>query len=160
VTGFFNSGARDAASDGFTWDVRLTLGSRLPLGLEVAYLGSVQGMKLAGLDSNALLVGNGGEAALRVQLPTGMFRPYLTGGIGWTHYSIQDTALVPGLRRSDNIGTVPVGVGLAIGNVNGFTFDLRAVGRIAFDDNLLDNLQTGSSSLNSWGVTARLGGEF
>src|SRR3954463_880533 len=26
VAGFFTSGARDAAKDGFTWDVRLTLG--------------------------------------------------------------------------------------------------------------------------------------
>jgi hypothetical protein len=162
VGGFFNSGARDAASDGFTWDVRLTLGTRIPVGLDLAYLGSVQGMNLPGLDSDALLVGNGGEAALRIQLPRGMVRPYLTGGVGFTHYSVQDTTLVSGLRSGDTIGTIPVGVGVAVGNVNGFTFDLRAVGRIAFDDDLLDDVRPngGSDSLNSWGVTARLGGEF
>jgi hypothetical protein len=162
VGGFFNSGARDAASDGFTWDVRLTLGTRIPVGLDLAYVGSVQGMNLPGLDSDALLVGNGAEAALRIQLPHGMVRPYLTGGVGWTHYSVQDTTLVAGLRPSDTIGTVPVGVGVAVGKVNGFTLDVRAVGRIAFDDDLLDNVTPngGSNSLNSWGFTARLGGEF
>jgi hypothetical protein len=162
VGGFFNTGARDAASDGFTWDVRLTLGTRIPVGLDLAYLGSVQGMNIPGLDSDAILVGNGAEAALRVQLPYGMVRPYLTGGVGWTHYSVQDTGLVAGLRPSDTIGTIPIGVGVAVGRVNGFTFDVRAVGRIAFDDDLLDNLTPngGSDSLNSWGITARLGGEF
>src|SRR5262245_52546335 len=28
VAGFFNAGARDAVRDGFTWDVRFTLGTR------------------------------------------------------------------------------------------------------------------------------------
>src|SRR4051794_5979540 len=162
VAGFFNSGARDAANDGFTWDVRLTLGTRIPVGLDLAYLGSVQELTVAGLDSDALLIGNGAEAALRVQLPSGLFRPYLTGGIGWTHYSIHDSNLTAGLPRGDTIGTVPIGVGLAIGKPNSITFDLRAVGRIAFADDLFDPLARtgGSSSLNSWGVTARLGGEL
>jgi len=159
VGGFFTGGARDAASDGFTWDVRLTLGTRIPVGLDVAYVGSVQEMKLAGLDTDALLVGNGAEAAVRLQYPRGMVRPFISGGLGWTHYSVDRTDLVAGLSGGDSIGTVPLAVGIAVGHVNGLTFDLRATSRIAFDDDLLDQV-SGGSSLSSWAFTARLGAEF
>jgi hypothetical protein len=164
VTGFVENGARNAVDTGGTWDVRLTLGTRVPIGLDLAYVGSAQGMNVAGLDTDAVLIGNGAEAALRLQYPKGFVRPYLFGGIGWTHLSIQRTdAFITGVLRSDDEGVVPFGLGVAFGNVNGVTFDLRATGKAAFDDELLSGLQTASGqdfNMSTWAVTARIGGEF
>jgi hypothetical protein len=99
-----------------------------------------------------------------VQWPKGMFRPYAFGGIGWTHYSVQrsETAGTTAFA-SDDIGTVPFGVGIALGQVNGLLFDLRGTGRYAFDDDFLAAATAGSGEnarLHSWAVTARLGAEF
>jgi hypothetical protein len=163
VTGFVGSGARASADPGFTWDARLTLGTRTIIGLDLAYLGATQGLDIKGLDTDALLLSNGGEADLRLQVPKGIARPYLFGGIGWTHYKVTRTQLGgTGLAGGDTVGTVPFGIGLAIGRPNGIVFDLRATGRVTFDEQLLNGVaQTqGSTNLNSWGVVARVGGEF
>jgi hypothetical protein len=164
VTGFTEQGARNAADTGGMWEVRLTFGTRLPLGVDVAYVGSAQSLNIAGLSSNAVALGNGGEADLRLQWPKGMFRPFAFGGIGWTHYSItRSSTFGTAVLEADNIGTVPFGAGIAIGKVDGLLFELRGTGRYAFDDQLFEGVYAGtgqSSRLHSWAVTARLGAEF
>jgi hypothetical protein len=164
VTGFTEKGSRNAADTGAMWEARLTFGTRLPVGLDLAYVGSAQTLNVAGLSSNASAVGNGGEADLRLQWPKGMFRPFAFGGIGWTHYSIARSSTTgTAILNGDDVGTVPFGAGIAIGKVNGLTFELRGTGRYAFDDQLFDNVYAGtgqSSRLHSWAVTARLGAEW
>ncbi len=164
VTGFTEQGARNSADTGGMWEARLTFGTRLPVGLDLAYVGSAQNLNVAGLSSNASMIGNGGEADLRLQWPKGMFRPFAFGGIGWTHYSIAKSSTVgTAVLDGDDIGTVPFGAGIAIGKVNGLTFELRGTGRYAFDDQLLEGVYAGtgqSARLHSWAVTARLGAEW
>jgi hypothetical protein len=67
------------------------------------------------------------------------------------------------LRGSDNILTVPFGAGLAARVARGLLLDLRATGRAAFYDNLMDGVYANTAEdarLHSWNVGGRLGWEF
>jgi hypothetical protein len=68
VEGFTNNTMRDATNDGGGWNVRLALGTRSMIGAEVAYIGSEQSIDALGLDTSALLVGNGAEANVRFNI--------------------------------------------------------------------------------------------
>jgi hypothetical protein len=164
VIGFVHKQSRDIADTGGSWEARVTVGTRLPVGLDLAYVGSAQTLNFAGLDSDAYALGNGGEAALRLQYPKGMFRPFLFGGIGWTHYSVERSSVLgTPLLKSDDVGQIPSGLGIAIGNPNGVMFELRGTYRFAFDSDLFRGVEatTGKNAgLSSWNVTARLGAEF
>jgi outer membrane protein OmpA-like peptidoglycan-associated protein len=162
VVGFNDKTSRSLADTGGSWDVRLTLGTRLPLGLDVAYVGSAQSLTATGFSSNAYILGNGAEADLRLQWPKGMLRPFVFGGVGWTHYSVERSTVVgTGLtRRTDDIGTVPLGLGLAVGMPMGVMFEVRLTERLAFDDQLFRTSGPTDTGMDSWNGTARLGAEF
>jgi outer membrane protein OmpA-like peptidoglycan-associated protein len=166
VVGFVDEDTRDVTDPGGSWEARVTVGTRLPVALELAYIGSAQNLEVAGFDEDAILLGNGAEATLRLQIPISIVTPYVFGGIGWTRYDItrNDDALTAALiPDSDNVGTVPFGLGLALGNLGGFILDLRGTGRATFNDDLLNAAvaTTGNSAqLHSWNVTLRLGAEF
>jgi outer membrane protein OmpA-like peptidoglycan-associated protein len=164
VTDFWYNRARSFTDAGVTWDARLTVGTRLPVGLDLAYVGSSQNINLAGFSTDAYLLGQGVEAALRVQYPRGWVRPYAFGGVGWRQLSLKrQNVFGTGFNDYDNQGTVPFGVGVAVGQVNGIMFDLHGTGRVMFDDDLLRNVlqsQGDHAATNNWDVTARIGGEF
>ena len=80
----------------------MTFGSRSPIAIEAAYVGSAQGINALGLDTDALLVGQGAEGNLRLNLTTRRVQPYLFGGIGWTRYN---------LERSSHVDVQREGVG-------------------------------------------------
>jgi len=164
VTDFWYNRARSFTDAGVTWDARLTIGTRLPVGLDLAYVGSSQNINLAGFSTDAYLLGQGVEAALRLQYPRGWVRPYAFGGVGWRQLSIKrQNVFGTGFNDYDNQGTVPFGVGVAVGQVNGIMFDLHGTGRVMFDDDLLRNVLQGQgdhAATNNWDVTARIGGEF
>jgi outer membrane protein OmpA-like peptidoglycan-associated protein len=160
VIGFNDKLARTLADTGGSWEFRLTLGTRLPIGLDLAYVGSSQDLTVPGLSSNAFLLGNGAEADLRLQWPGTMVRPFVFGGVGWTHYDVQRATATGGLRDSDNVGMVPVGVGLALGLPNGPVLEIRATERFAFDDDLFRGMGATDNGLDNWNVTGRIGAEF
>jgi hypothetical protein len=166
VTNFISETTRDATNVGGYWDVRAVLGTRTYAALELAYVGNAQDIEAVGLDPNAYLMGNGAEGALRLQMPfmsqDVMMAPFAFAGIGWMHYSVVNddfnTSLV---RGSDDIGTVPLGAGFAVG-YRGFIADARFTYRQAFDD---DNLfpvisESGEADLQSWAVGMMVGAEF
>ena len=163
VTGFFDEETRSLTDPGGSWEVRAAIGTRMFVGIEAAYLGSAQNLETIGLESDALLVGNGVEGALRLQIPTGVVRPYLFGGIGWTHYELTQSAVgASGINSNDDVGTFPFGVGVAF-VTRGFVLDVRGTARPTFDDGMLDSAVAGigkEAQLHNWGVTARLGAEF
>jgi outer membrane protein OmpA-like peptidoglycan-associated protein len=164
VIGFSDSQARDLAHTGGSWDARVIFGTRLPLALELAYVGSAQGIDAAGISSSSMLVGNGGEGNLRVQLPTFYVRPYIFGGLGWTHYQLVNTNGNNSLiATSDDLLTVPLGLGVTGRAPFGGTADLRGTFRLAYRETLMDGYYAGTgerADLHTWGVTARLGWEF
>jgi hypothetical protein len=164
VIDFTQERARAVSDVGASWEVRLTLGSRLWVGLDLAYVGSAQGLDIAGIDSDAYLLGNGVEGAMRVQYPYGVVRPYIFGGVGWQHLSVQRASVQGvGILDNDDEGVIPFGVGLALGRVSGFIFDVQGTGRLTFEDQLLERYAAPSGEnahMHTWNVSARLGGEF
>jgi outer membrane protein OmpA-like peptidoglycan-associated protein len=165
ITGFTDDEARDLTSDvGGSWDVRVILGARLPVALELAYIGSATSLEVAGIESDSTVVGNGLESVLRVQAPLKLLRPYLLAGVGWTNYQLSNEgANVGQLADSDNLMTFPLGVGLTVRVPFGMTVDVRSMLRLAYGSDLMNGVyeNTGAEAhLHTWGVDARLGWEF
>jgi hypothetical protein len=161
VMNFTGGTARAMTGVGGSWNVRLGIGTRSIIGAELAYLGSAQSISAAGLDPDAVLLGNGAEAVLRLNAPIpmqyggGVVEPFILGGIGWNHYSVvNDDFNTSMVKENDSVGMVPLGAGLAA-SYAGFVADARFTYRLAFDEALI-----GSSKLHSWALTANVGREF
>jgi hypothetical protein len=165
ATGFVDDGARAFTDTGGAWQARVSAGTRLPVALEGTYVGSAQGMKALGLNTNAVLLGNGAEGTVRINFTSARIQPYIFGGAGWINYQVTNTSITTtDLNKSDNIFEVPFGVGLAGRLGAGFVLDIRGTGRAAFNDTLFDRVaataNAGSSSMSSWNATAQVGYEF
>jgi hypothetical protein len=166
ATNFTQPDAVGATGTGGYWDARLGIGTRSIIGAEVAYVGSSRDIQALGLNSDAFLVGNGVEGIARLNVPitTGnvLIEPYTFGGVGWQRLNIvSSSANTSSFDSEDDIMTVPLGVGFAVG-WGGLTLDLRGTYRQALGSNLLGT-QTSSfdnTSLNSWGAGGALGFEF
>jgi outer membrane protein OmpA-like peptidoglycan-associated protein len=164
ATGFVENGARNTTDIGSEWNARLTFGSRSYLAVEAAYIGSIQGINALGLSTDARLLGNGAEGTLRINFTRARIQPYVFGGAGWTHYQLNNTPTVTtDIRRTDDIGTVPLGGGISARVGRGFLIDVRGGYKYTFNEDLLNTAMaaTGQNSrLDSWNVGGRLGWEF
>ncbi|HUS66153.1 MAG TPA: OmpA family protein [Kofleriaceae bacterium] len=172
VVGFVDQDARDITDTGGEWEARLTLGTRSPIAIEAAYVGSAQGIDALGVDSNAMLVGSAIEGDARLNLTTSAVQPYIFGGIGFTHYEVANTNRnTSSINDEEDMGHVPVGAGLGF-QTAGLLIDVRGTFRAAFDDDLLDQPVDGDepdlipdqgdakAELDTWNVGARVGWEF
>jgi hypothetical protein len=161
AVGFIDSSVRNNINTGGAWDARLTFGSRLPIAIEGAYVGSVQGVTALGLATNANLVGNGVEGDLRLNFTSYKVQPYIFGGAGWTNYQIRNSALnTSDISTSDNVGTVPLGAGISLRPAKVFLIDVRGTYRAVFNDTMLDRVTNTSNSMQNWNVAGRIGFEF
>ena len=161
VVGFIDEGARDIAKTGGSWDARLMFGSRLPIAVEGAYVGSAQSIDALGLSSNSFLVGNGIEGTLRVNLMRARIQPYLFGGAGWTHYQLTNTSTnTSSVLGQDDVGTIPLGAGITGRIGSAFILDVRATYRATFNDDLMRATAASNNSMQSWNASARIGFEF
>jgi hypothetical protein len=166
VTNFTGSSARDVTNVGGYWDVRSVFGTRSFVGGEVAYVGSARGISTSSVFSNGTsLMGHGGEATLRLQVPmassTGVLvEPFAFGGVGFSHYYLRNPS-IGAVTTSDDVGTIPVGVGLAAG-YRGFMVDARFTYRPTFnsDDTFFGTGAVNNGGLQSWTAGVSLGYEF
>ena len=162
--GFIDQTARDATQTGASWDARMTFGSRLPIALEAAYIGSAQNIEALGLNTNSLLLGNGAEGTLRINLTRARVQPYLFGGVGWTHYQLTNSQTnTSSLLAKDDVGTVPLGVGLSARLGSFFILDIRGTYRATFGGDMFQGLALGtdnSNAMQSWNAAGRVGVEF
>jgi hypothetical protein len=159
--GFIDQNSRAASGTGASWEARLMFGSRLPIAVETAYVGSVQGIDALGLSTDAFLVGNGVEGTLRVNLIRARVQPYLFAGAGWTHYQLTNTNTnTSSLLARDDVGTVPMGAGITARVVGGLIFDVRGTYRATFNDDLLRTTGANSNSMQTWNFGGRIGFEF
>jgi len=167
VSGFTDNSARDATRDGGGWDVRATIGTRVPLGGEVSYLGSSQSIDALGLEDDARLVGNGLQANLRVNLTTrSAVQPFFIAGVAWRHYDLTniDTNMSD-VSDHDNVAEFPLGAGVAY-HYRGLVVDARGEYRPTVGAEMIPSLVQDSvtndneAALHRWGVTANLGYEF
>jgi hypothetical protein len=163
VTDFTGANARSNTNTGGSWDIRAVFGTRQVVALEAAYVGSARGLSTASVaaNNNVNLIGNGLEANLRLNAPflQGMtlIEPFLFVGAGWSHYYLNNS-LTDFTAASDNVGTVPMGAGLAVG-YRGFLAEARFTYRPVYDDQVFFT-NSGSSGLDNWNAGLMIGYEF
>lgn len=162
VSNYARESIRDITGVSGTWEARLTYGTRSIIGGELSYVGGMRSMAAAGLANDASLLNNGVEAAVRVNLPfelRGMLlEPFVFAGVGYSHYNLRNAANAStSIANSDNVGTIPLGLGFAFG-WKGLFAEARAAYRPTFDDNELVKID--KSDLQSWALGANLGFEF
>jgi hypothetical protein len=164
VTGFIDKQSRAFTDPGGSWEARASVGTRLPLALEAAYVGSAQNITALGLSDNAKLIGNGAEATARFNFTKRAIQPYIFAGVGWEHYTLDNTgANTSSLRDTDDVLTVPGGVGISFRLASSLLLDLRGTARATFSDDLMNGpyASTGQDArLHNWNAGARLGWEF
>jgi hypothetical protein len=162
--GFIDEAARNATQTGAAWDARLMFGSRMPIALEGAYVGSIQNIEALGLGGSSLLLGNGVEGTLRVNLTRARVQPYLFGGIGWTRYQLTNAQTnTSSLLDSDDVGTVPLGGGLSARLGPGFILDIRGTYRATFGGDMFQGVALNtntSNAMQTWSASGRVGFEF
>jgi hypothetical protein len=171
--GFTNDALRGTTDVGGEWGVRLTFGTRSPIAVEASYIGSAQTIDALGLDSSAILVGNGVQAALRLNTTIDFpVQPFIFAGAAWRRYDLTNTDFnTSDLSDSDNVFEIPLGVGIA-GKFQGLMLDLRGEFRPTLDNDLLPEIAGADdeplsdvgndnfSAMHRWGVNASVGYEF
>jgi hypothetical protein len=162
VSDFVGTTMRDTTGTGGDWNVRLTLGTRSFIAGEVSYIGSAQSISALGLENNADLIGNGAQAALRLNgtVDYGV-QPFAFGGAAWRHYSLHESGPnLSDVRNSADALEVPLGIGLA-GYISGVMLEARGEYRFGWTDHDIVPTVTGESpKMDRWDVTGNIGYEF
>jgi len=172
LTGFTDRTLRATTSPvGGLWSARGVFGTRVPLALELAYVGTVHQIDSQLGPQSATLLGTTIEAAFRYNpFPRSPLMPYVFAGVGWQRYSIDDSAFKvsdTGIARSDDLLVLPFGGGLAY-RTGSIIADLRGTFRAARDQNLVletpaDSLHTGNGAfapMHTWDASMNVGYEF
>jgi hypothetical protein len=161
VDDFVESDFRDLTDTGGSWNVRAAYGTNSYVAVEGSYIGSAQGIDTFGLDTDAILVGNGAQAALRLNVTRDYpAQPFVYGGLAWRHYSLTNTDFnTSDVSDSDDVLEIPVGLGIA-GKFYGFTVDARGEYRFATDDDLVITADDNFDGMDRWGVMANIGYEM
>ncbi|MBX3155050.1 MAG: outer membrane beta-barrel protein [Deltaproteobacteria bacterium] len=166
ITGFTSQAMRDIVSNdvGGQWDARVTIGTHIPIALDLQYQGTAQSLQtLSGFD-NGTLIGTALEGMARWNiLPHFSFNPYIFGGLGWQNYNVTNrnfSRAATGLASSDNSLSIPLGAGLSWRDGSGLVADLRGTFRFAADQDLLLEPNGSQADLWTWGVSAQIGWEF
>lgn len=167
VSGFTSRAMRDTVSSDVSglWDFRLSVGTHVPIGVDLTYVGSAGNVRTLTGEDNGTLIGTTAEAAVRWNVaPHANFNPYLFAGVGWQRYDVRNMAFATsdtGLSDHDSFMEVPVGLGLSFRNPSGFTADLRGTFRAAVTDaTLVTDLNGNDATLNTWEASGALGWEF
>ena len=170
IDDFVSEGLRARTSLGGSWNIRATLGTHSVVGGEASYIGSAQSIDALGLDDDAILVGNGAQAALRLNgtfnLPV---QPFIFGGAAWRRYDLTNADFnTSAVRDSDDVLEIPVGLGIA-GKWSGLVLDVRGEFRPTLDNDLIPTFGPDNdedignddfAAMHRWGVNASIGYEF
>lgn len=165
VAGFTDQHVRDAVESNVSgmWEARAIVGTHIPLGLEVAYIGSTVDIQPLGTTQTGTLVGTGVEGALRWNtLPHYAWNPYLFAGLGWQRYDVRDVNFSlsdTGVADRDNLTVFPLGGGLAYRDA-GIMVDVRGTIRPATNADLVTETNGDTAKMHTWDVSAQLGYEF
>jgi len=157
VEGFTDSG--DTGTDtGGNWNVRASIGTKQLFGFEASYIGSAQAIEAIGLDTDAYLVGNGLQGALRMNLITGYGIDFFAlGGLAWRHYDLSNESFnTSDVQDTDDVLEVPLGGGMQW-VYEGFLLDARAEYRFTSYGDLFANDVNTNDNMDRWGVNANIG---
>jgi hypothetical protein len=165
VADYSFSSMRAATEVGAAWDARLTFGTRSLLAFEAGYAGTYNKMESPVEGASAVapyIVNNSVDTDLRVNLLPFRFQPYVFGGVGYNHASVNNLADNPGMaarfRASDDNLLVPAGGGFAVYLGRHATVDARATYRAIFE-NRLDRFNPNARA-DQWVVNGRVGVAF
>jgi hypothetical protein len=166
VEDFTDDTLRRATSTGGGWDVRVTAGTKSPIGFEGSYIGSAQSIDAIGLDSSTYLVGNGLDGKVRVNLGKWSVTPFAFGGVGWRHYSLSgDSFNTSAVHNSDDVLEIPMGAGLQY-EFRGLLLDARGEFRYATANDLMPSagaigtFSNNRADMHRWGAQANIGYAF
>lgn len=166
VADFRGDDIDDLTDVGGSWDARLAFGTRLPVGFEAAYVGTAQDIQALGLDDDAVLVSNGAEGLVRLNIaPFAGVSPFVVGGLSYLRYSVaNDSFNNSAVKDEDDVVAVPLGAGIsaALGD-SGVLLDARFTYRMTFDEELLIPTTANANpdqGLSNWAISARIGYEF
>lgn len=162
VADFTQEDMRDTSGTAGIWGVRAAFGTRYPVAIEAAYMGSAQSIDAIGLDTSAVLLGSALEADARLNiLPDEDFTPYAFVGAAWRRYDLTNADTnTSSVEDEDNLLEVPMGLGVAY-RYSGLMADARAEFRAATNEDLLPETDgDGAVAMHTWGVSARIGYEF
>lgn len=166
LSGFTDAAMRDVVSNdtGGLWDLRATIGTHTPIGLDISYLGTASSLQtLSGAD-NGTLIGTTVEGAIRYNiLPHFDWNPYVFAGVGWQRYNVTDAQFAQsdtGLEDSDDLVEYPMGAGIAYRDLSGLVLDLHGTFRAAGDSTLLTEQTGDNAKLHTWEASAAIGYEF
>jgi len=171
VGGFTDKQMRSTTADvGGLWDLRVALGSHLPLALEVGYMGSATNINGLPTGNKGRLIGTTFEGDLRFNiLPHMPFTPYVFAGMGWQRYDVNNTHVSladTGVADHDNLMVFPMGVGMAY-RIAGFVADVRGTFRYTTDNALVLSVPGVTQPtpddfvpMHSWEASAAVGYEF
>ena len=159
---FTDNNMRSMTGGAGYWSARIVGGMRRLVGTEAAYIGNARNIDALGLNSNAHLISNGAEGALRLNIPIvsanqmSLVEPFGFVGLGWSHYSISNTNInTSNVASTDDIMTMPFGAGLAFGYGG-----LMADARFTYRKTYYNDLVTGGGNLDTWGVGGQIGFGF
>ncbi len=168
VIGFTEKTMRDLTTSavGGLWDLRVTLGSHTPLGLDIGYVGSAANINTLTGAHTGTLVGTTVEGAVRFNvLPHDTWNPYGFVGMGWQRYDVTGGTIRlsdSGMNETDNSIVFPMGVGIAYRDRSGLVLDLRGTFRSNIGYGLV--LESGTSAtyvpMHTWEASAAAGYEF
>lgn len=162
VTGFTDTDVVDMTTAGGSWTARVVLGTRLPVGFEAAYVGTAQEIDTLNLDANTILMSNGVEGAVRLNvLQRGYWQPYIFAGLAFKQYDLVNSDFnTSSVLDKDAVAEVPLGAGLAF-RYEGIVADARFAFHPAFDSELIPGTVAGEGlRLNNWNANLRIGWEF
>lgn len=158
----FTQGLNDETDPGFAWDVRAIFGTASPIGVELAYVGSLNDLNTT-TNEDANLMLNGGEAMLRLNLTNGDIQPFVAAGAGLHNYTVVDVdsadADVNTSEFDDSTDiAIPVAAGIQAYLNDRVTLGARVTYRYIFDDQVVADED--ATDAQSWAATARLGVAF
>ncbi|HEY0193970.1 MAG TPA: hypothetical protein VGC42_22790 [Kofleriaceae bacterium] len=170
VSGFTDKTMRNSTSNvGGLWDLRVAIGSHLPLALELGYIGTATNINGLPAARKGTLIGSTAEADVRWNiLPHAPVTPYIFGGVGWQRYDVvkaQPTLADSGMNDHDNLLEFPAGLGVAYRS-NGLVADIRGTFRTTTDQNLvlknatLNPTSDDFATMHTWEAGASIGYEF
>jgi len=168
ITGFTDRTIRSSTSPvGGLWDLRATLGSHVPLALELGYLGTATQIQSLFGNAKGTMIGTAFEGDVRLNLmPHEIVDPYVFIGVGWQRYNIDEKSFQlsdTGIANRDDLLEVPMGAGLSY-RLGGFVTDVRGTFRATQDANLvLESPRTGTGGfapMHTWEASLSLGYEI
>jgi hypothetical protein len=146
------------------WCVRATIGSHIPVGVDVSYTGTSVDVTPLGSETTGTLVGTNVEGALRWNmLPHYVWNPYAFAGVGWQRYDVRNATFRradTGFVDQDDLVVVPMGGGLAWRDPSGLAVEVRGTFRLAETSTLLTDSSGNAADLHTWETSAAVGYEF